>query len=170
MANAGSNRYTNQTARSLGFASGLEAVTADQLNNAGREHEYETDNCRFSYFTGVRGGGLLSKKGETVELPAGSKVVQWHEYTCDFRIIKKDGGPMLIETKGYFKPKDRAKHQALKKQYPDIDLRIIFQSNGKVSHKTSYAQWAEKQGIKYHIPTLKERKGGLIIPQEWLDE
>jgi len=163
------NRYTSREAKRLGFASGLEHEASLQLKAADRAHEYESDACKFDYFIKTVRGGVITKEGMTYDLPKGFKVVQWHTYTCDFLITKSDGGLMFIETKGYFKPKDRKKHQALKKQYPDLDLRIIFQSDGKVSHKTRYSQWAEKHGVTYYCLTTKDKKEGRIIPQEWLD-
>lgn len=115
-------------------------------------------------------GCILSPDGKEVPLVIkGEKVVQRCNYTCDFMIIKKDGKPMFIETKGYFKAPDRTKHKALKKLYPDADLRIIFMSNGKVSSKTNYGQWAEKEGIEYHILTAAEKRNGNIIPEAWLN-
>ncbi len=169
MAAAG-NRYTKDAARRLGYASGLEVVTSEQLQQAGVEFEYESDQCKFDYTTNVRKGGVITKDGMNYELPTGCKVIQWHEYTCDFMITKSNGQPMFIETKGYFKAKDRTKHQDLKKRYPDLDLRIIFSSNGKVSPKTTYSQWAEKQGIRYHCLSYGEKKAGLIVPKSWLEE
>ena len=77
---------------------------------------------------------------------------------------------MFIESKGFFKGKDRVKHKALKNQYPDLDLRLLFASNGKVSKKTSYMQWAEKLKIEAYALSHKEKKEGLFIPQEWLVE
>lgn len=164
------NRYTSKAAKRLGYASGFEHEAAKQMEVLGRHYEYESDNCKFPYYTTVPKGGVITKEGVSYELPRQSKVVQWHNYTCDFMVIKSNGAPMFIETKGYFKPKDRAKHQALKKAYPDLDLRIIFQSDGKVSHKTRYSQWCEKHDITYHCLTNQNKKEGVIIPPEWLQE
>ena len=167
---AASNRFTSAAARAAGFASGLELATAAQLKELKRKFQYETKACEFIYFTTVVKGAVVDKCAEEYPIPKGCKVVQWHDYTCDFMIIKKDGSPMFIETKGFFKPKDRKKHQILKKMYPHIDLRIIFQSNGKVSHKTKYSEWCVKQGITYHVLSAIDKKDGQVIPTEWLEE
>lgn len=164
-----SGRFTSAAARAAGVRSGLELSIKEMLEGLGRDFGFEDDSCIFNYHLPVRKGAILLKSGKIVDPPNG-KVVSQHTYTCDFVITKSDGGLMFIESKGYFKPKDRTKHVALKKQYPDIDLRILFSSNGKVSSKTSYAQWAEKQGIGYYCLSTKEKKEGSFIPEEWLAE
>ena len=166
---ARSSRYTSNKARQLGFASGLEVKTADQLKGLKRDFEYESEACKFLYYKPITKGVVIDASGEPVSLSKGCKVVQQCNYTCDFLITKKDGSKLFIETKGYFKAPDRTKHKLLKKRYPDVDLRIIFMSNGKVSSKTNYGQWAEKEGITYHILTAAQKRNGDIIPQSWLD-
>jgi len=145
-------------------------TAAAQLESLGRDFEFESENCVMEYYTTVPKGGLINKEGEIVELQKGFKAVQLRVYTADFLIFKKNGGVMLIETKGYFKPKDRKKHQILKKLYPQIDLRLIFQSDGKVSHKTRYSQWAEKHGYKFHVMSAGDKKINQVIPLDWLEE
>ena len=165
---AGSSRYTSNKARQLGYRSGLEVKTSVQLE--GRTFEYETEKCKFVYWTPVTKGGIIDKDGvEVLKLDKGAKIIQWRTYTCDFMITKSCGQPMFIETKGLFSGKDRVKHKQLKKLYPDTDLRIIFQNDGKVSSKTRYSQWAEKEGITYHVLTAAQKRNGNIIPEEWLD-
>lgn len=164
-----SGRFTSDKARKLGFASGLEVKVSEQLKSLGRDFDYETDECKFDYVTKVRGGVVIGSKGKELPLSKGSYIGQKHVYTCDFKIIKSNGESLFIETKGYFKAPDRTKHLILKKLYPDADLRIIFQSNGRVSKKTSYKEWAEKHDIKYHVLTAKEKREGRIVPEEWLN-
>ena len=67
-----------------------------QLEEAGIAFEYETDKCKFNYFTNVRNGGVIDKDGQALELPSKSKVIQWHEYTCDFMLMKSNGQPMFV--------------------------------------------------------------------------
>lgn len=168
---ARSSRYTSNKARQLGFASGLEVKTSDQLKGLKRFFEYESEKCKFKWYKSITNGCLITKDGKEVWQDSKLyKVVQRCNYTCDFMIMKSDGNPMFIETKGYFKAPDRTKHKLLKKRYPDADLRIIFMSNGKVSSKTNYGQWAEKEGITYHILTAAQKRNGDIIPQSWLEE
>jgi len=80
-------------------------------------------------------------------------------YTPDF--LLPNG--VYLETKGQFTSEDRRKMLAVKKQHPELDIRMVFQAPfNKISKrsKTTYAQWCEKNGIQwapYHS-----------IPLEWL--
>jgi hypothetical protein len=82
-------------------------------------------------------------------------------YRPDFII-----GNMMIETKGYFRSAaDRQKLLLVKEQYPELDLRLLFQNANLPIYKgskTTYAQWAESNGFLY------ADKG--TIPQSWLME
>lgn len=67
-------------------------------------------------------------------------------YTPDF--VLPNG--VIIEAKGYFKPEDRRKMLAVKKQHPDLDIRLVFQApHNTISKesKTTYAMWADKNGF-----------------------
>lgn len=75
-------------------------------------------------------------------------------YIPDF-ILDTKLGKIYIECKGYFRPEHKAKMAAVKKQHPELDVRILF-----YSHKDAYVRWAEKNGFKYAINE---------IPQDWLD-
>jgi len=87
-----------------------------------------------------------------------------------------------VELKGEFDLDDRAKMKAVKEQYPDLDIRIVFQQNnflhkmsktskkkrldkvskgGKIRKRESYKDWAEKHGYKCAIGN---------IPMEWIYE
>lgn len=85
-----------------------------------------------------------------------------HRYIPD---ITLENG-VIVEVKGYFDAKDRAKHLLIKAQHPDLDIRFVFQ-NAKLrlskSSKTTYSQWAERHGFLWaegYIPTewAKETK------------
>ena len=72
---------------------------------------------------------------------------------------------VIMEAKGYFKPEDRRKMLAVKKQHPDLDIRLVFQAPGNTLTKTSqttYAKWAEKNGFLW-APSHD-------IPPEWFDK
>lgn len=92
------------------------------------------------------------------------------KYVTDF-VIGPEERPIIIEAKGRFAhhqssdAKERQKFILLKQQFPDLDIRFVFQSkNTKIypSSKTTVSQWAETHGF------LWADKGK--IPQEWLDE
>lgn len=123
------------------YRSGLEREVARQLKLAGRSFEFETDKIDYL------------------------KPAKKSKYNPDFKIIKKDGSPMYIESKGIFDTADRAKHLLIRTQYPDIDIRFVFQNAkariSKISN-TTYAKWCEDKDFKW------ADKGR--IPKEWLTE
>lgn len=119
------------------FRSGFEKEIADQLRKRKIDFDYESDNISY--------------------------VIE-HKYKTDFKVIKKDGTPMMIESKGYMDSESRRKYVAVKKCNPNLDLRFIFQnSKNKIrkGSKTSYGDWATKQGFKWSEKT---------IPLSWLRE
>jgi hypothetical protein len=83
-----------------------------------------------------------------------------HTYTPD--VVLSNG--IICELKGMFALVDRQKHEFLKEQHPEIDIRIVFQNpNTTLSKrsKTRYRDWADSRGIKWAAKT---------IPQEWINE
>lgn len=82
--------------------------------------------------------------------------VIYGNYINDFPCVALDGHKVFIETKGLFRREDKRKLAAVKKQYPEIDLRIIFYKEVKTN-----TRWAIKHKIPFSIRT---------IPPEWLDE
>ena len=92
------------------------------------------------------------------------------KYLVDFTIIKKNNQIMHIETKGNglsFDGHVKRKMIAVKKAHPNLDLRILFYSDGKCGPKRKdgtfmrQSDWAKRYGFKYAI---KE------IPDEWYSE
>ena len=83
-----------------------------------------------------------------------------HSYTPD--IILPNG--IIVEVKGRLVKHDRDKHLLIKEQHPKLDIRFLFQNaNNKIrkGSKTTYAQWCEKNDIKWCEK---------IIPDSWLKE
>ena len=82
-----------------------------------------------------------------------------HHYHPDFVLPNH----VYLETKGYWDAADRRKVLAVKRDNPELDLRMVFQSpyNKITKHsKTTYAKWCEKHDIpwtSYHN-----------IPLDWL--
>ena len=82
-----------------------------------------------------------------------------HNYTPDFVLPNY----VYLEAKGYWDAADRRKLLAVKRDNPDIDLRMVFQSPYNTiskKSKTTYAKWCEKHDIpwtSYHD-----------IPLDWL--
>lgn len=74
-------------------------------------------------------------------------------YIPDF-ILSTPNGKVYVECKGYFRPEAKRKMVAVKKQRPELDIRILFYSFNK-----QYVKWAERQGFRYAVGT---------IPEDWL--
>lgn len=77
-------------------------------------------------------------------------------YTPDF--ILPNG--VIVETKGHFPPEDRRKMLAIKAQYPQLDIRLVFQNAdvklSRAPRALTYWQWAERHQFIWaegHIPT-----------------
>lgn len=77
-------------------------------------------------------------------------------YLADFRI-----GNIILEVKGRFggprarsndDARERQKFVLLKAQYPELDIRFVFQRAATKIYKgskTTYAQWADDHGFKW---------------------
>ena len=83
-----------------------------------------------------------------------------HTYTIDFTLPNG----ILVETKGRWVVEDRKKHLLIKKQHPELDIRIVFMS-GKTKirkgSKTTYGSYCDKHGIKW---------AEKLIPNSWFSE
>ena len=119
-----------------GYRSGFEHKVADQLTENKTKFEYETTVIDYI-------------KPETK-----------HTYTIDFTLPNG----ILVETKGRWVPGDRKKHLLIKKQHPELDIRIVFMS-GKTKirkgSKTTYGMFCDKHGILWSEKT---------IPESWFSE
>ena len=97
----------------------------------------------------------ISYEYESIKVPY---TIQ-HNYLPDFVLPNH----IYLEAKGYWEPSDRRKVLAVKRDNPDIDLRMVFQAPyNKISKKskTTYAQWCEKHDIPWtHFHN---------IPLDWL--
>ena len=119
-----------------GHRSGLEDKIALQIKNIENKEVYEQSYLNYT-------------------IPASD-----HRYTPDF--ILSNG--IIIEAKGLFETEDRKKHLLIKKQYPHLDIRFVFQNpNNKIykGSKTTYADWCKKHGYKYATK---------LIPDSWFRE
>jgi len=122
-----------------GYRSGLEETIQHQFEDLGLDGEYEQHKISFTE-------------------PAKKR-----KYTPDFW-IRGDNKTIIIETKGRFTTEDRKKHEIIKKEHPELDIRFVFQySKGKIrkGSKTTYADWCDKKGFIYADKT---------IPLEWFRE
>ena len=121
------------TAYQRSFRSGLEVKVATKLKESGVEFEYETLKIKY-------------------------RVDEIRTYTPDF--VFPNG--LIVETKGYFDSNDRKKHLLIKAQFPELDIRFVFQNSAtkiRKGSKTSYGDWCQKNGFIY---------ADMEIPKEWL--
>jgi hypothetical protein len=83
-------------------------------------------------------------------------------YTPDFFLPNG----IILEVKGRFMVEDRKKHLFIKKQYPKLDIRFVFDNPYRKLYKggrMTYADWCDKYGYKF----CKLNDG---IPKNWLDK
>lgn len=77
-------------------------------------------------------------------------------YTPDF--INHDT-KTIVESKGYLRAEDRKKMLLIKEQNPDWTFILLFQNPRATiskASKTTYADWATKQGFKWEeLPKAK---------------
>jgi len=88
-------------------------------------------------------------------------------YYPDF-IIETQNGKVYIETKGHFPSEDRMKMLSVKKNHPDLDIRMVFMQDNKINKKsvTRYTDWCEKHGFPSYVVGGSAR----MLPLEWTDE
>jgi hypothetical protein len=119
-----------------GYRSGFEHKVSDQLKENKIKFEYETTVIDYI-------------KPQTN-----------HTYTIDFTLPNG----ILVETKGRWVLEDRKKHLLIKKQHPELDIRMVFQSSKtkiRKGSKTTYAMFCDK----HDIPWAEK-----VIPESWLNE
>ena len=80
-------------------------------------------------------------------------------YTPDFFL----SNGIIVEAKGKFTPAERKKMQAMKEQHPDLDIRMVFQTDNWLtrSHSKRYSDWCISHDIPYAVGD---------VPDEWLEE
>ena len=125
----------NAAALKAGYRSGFEDTVARELTEKGIEYTYEKEKIKW-----------VDYKVRT--------------YTPDFVL----GNGIIIETKGRFVANDRRKHREIKKQFPDLDIRFVFQNSRAKLYKgakSSYGDWCKKYGFDYADKS---------IPDDWLNE
>ena len=114
-----------------GTRSKYESTILSDLKGRGVRVEYETEQLEYE---ATVSSAHCPKCGCT-------KVLKKHKYTPDFIVTRKNGTKLYIEAKGYFKSTDRSKMRAVLKSNPDLDIRMMFMSNGKITEDMRYSDW-----------------------------
>lgn len=131
------------------YRSRFEERIADDLKERSIKFGYETTRIR--YGSKINGGRCKDCNG--------NHVIRQRVYTPDFEFGTYG---FFVEAKGYFKGTDRTKLLAVRESNPDLDLRILFLTDNKISKKseTRYSEWCEKHGFQYAFKR---------IPDEWFE-
>lgn len=120
--------------------SNFEREIAKWLTDRGIRYQYESDS--FVYY---------KRPYKPKCLDCGStNVASVRVYTPDFYL--PDYG-FWIEAKGKFGQTDRKKMSLVKRDNPDLDVRIVFMTDNKMGRGGTkrYSDWAEEQGFQYSI-------------------
>jgi predicted nuclease of restriction endonuclease-like RecB superfamily len=78
-------------------------------------------------------------------------------YVPDF-ILETELGKVYVECKGYLRPEDKTKLAAVKKQHPELDIRIVFYGD-RTAREKQQIKWAIRKGFRYAVHA---------IPEEWI--
>lgn len=132
------------------YKSKLERSNAQLLKDYGINFYYEPQEGKIDYI-----------------IPA-----EKHTYSPDFFIPKRDGGWIIVETKGIWDYQDRYKHAWIKRLYPSLDIRFVFtRSLTRTSKgaKQTYADICEGRG-RGIFKGIRWKYADKKIPLEWLNE
>lgn len=72
---------------------------------------------------------------------------------------------IIVEAKGYFDSRARAKMIAVKRSNPDLDIRFLFMNSKtklRKGSKSTYADWCKRHGYPF--------EDGDTIPLKWFKE
>ncbi len=130
------------------YRSGFELKLATQLESDGVDFTYE----EYSYEYDDK-----APPGYVCVDCAGTTLYKSRTYTPDFLLTKTN---ITIEAKGKFTAKERKKMLQVRSDHPDLDLRLVFMRDNKLSKmsKTKYSEWAQKNDFIYGVGS---------IPKEW---
>lgn len=134
--------------------SGFERKVAKELDERGVDYGYES--ITYEITVPVRG------KNQYCADCRGAVILRDTVYTPDFFLPNG----IVVESKGRFTAKDRLIAKAMKEQHPDVDMRMLFMGNNKLSpsSKTRYMDWCERNNIKCAVSKTGK------LPEEWYDE
>jgi hypothetical protein len=124
------------------YRSGFERKTKTCLDEAKVQYEYETERIPYT-------------------VPETRK-----NYIPDFKVTTRSGKTIYVECKGRWLANDFQKLKLVKQQYPDLDLRMVFQRDLPI-RKGSNTRYSTR-AMKLNIPFTVSSKG--TVPQQWLEE
>lgn len=127
--------------------SGLERRVAQSLKDRGIEFDYEARKYKWRD----------EFRNAQCEKCGSRDVIQERSYTPDFFL--RNG--VVVEVKGRLTRRDRKVLLGVRKNNPDLDLRLVFDKDNRIGKdaKSRYSDWAERYGFKWSLDGW--------IPNEW---
>lgn len=131
------------------YRSNLERRVINNLRN--RKIDYQYEPYALKYTMEVK-PAYCANCGNNV-------VLKQRSYTPDVVL----GNGIVIEIKGKFTGEMRTKMLAVRASNPELDIRMLFQSDNWLTRKKSmrYTDWCERHGFIYHV--------GETVPSSWID-
>lgn len=144
------------------FDSAFEKITNDNLIRMQKYYDFEfsfhTPEESIHWYTYNKWNKRYGYIGLTKDDICNDKI--HHLYEPDFIIDLSCGHKFYIETKGHFPATDRTKMKAIKKLYPELDIRMLFMKVQKLQGLSyTNVEWCEKNGFPCHT--------GNLLPKEW---
>jgi len=137
----------------------------NKTKNSKQEYKYKSHKVRNKFelhvakeiYSHLPRHSKVDVEYETEKLP----YTVSYNYVPDFIIKRPDGSVTYIEAKGRFDYADQRKMKAVRQAFPDLDIRILFESNRPVKKgsKMYYGDWADKYGFPWAVGK---------IPKEWI--
>ena len=130
------------------YKSKFEKQVAQNLINRAVEFKYEP--YALNYYRKTRGGSCT--------VCGSTKIRELHKYTPDF--VFPNG--LIVEAKGHFTSKDRTKMVEVKKENPDLNIRMLFMRDNFITKNKAmtYSQWCVKNGFLCAF---------MKVPEEWIN-
>lgn len=139
------------------FRSNFEKWFAEQLEKRGYEYDYEL--FIVEYTEPVRKGYCEACGDENVR--------RTRNYIPDFFL---PAFSIFIETKGRFTSSDRTLLRRVKESQKDLDLRIVFQADKRLTKtsSTKWSDWADKNDFPNYVTNHSSKYPG-SFPNEWFN-
>lgn len=101
------------------------------------------------------------------ELKKAKVKFKYEDVALDYTLTKKYwpdfivNDSLYLEVKGYFDGQSRTKMRAVKLANPELDIRMVFDKDNKISgSKMRYSDWCKRYGFPYCVGS---------IPKDWFE-
>jgi hypothetical protein len=129
----------SKSGRTFNVRSGFERDIGQLLDREGFDFDYESTKFRYPF--PIPGAYCEYCYDE-------SRIHKDRIYTPDFVI-----GDIYLECKGKLTAAERKKFEAIRDEWPELDLRFLFMRDNWLTkaHKSRYSDWAKRIGYPYSI-------------------